>query len=229
MQTTPLHTRLPDFQRLLSESVRIHGHLCAGQVLGVRMSMLGLRETGILDPKGKDRKNIIVFVEMDRCATDAVQSVTGCSLGRRTMKFMDYGKMAATFLNLKTDKAIRIVAREESREKAKKYFPDVESKYAGQLEAYKVMDDAELFEMMAVVVKMRPEDMPGRPLQRVRCDSCGEQVQDRREIHQEGKVLCAPCANGGYYMSPAPPRLPSGERTKETGVFFKEVRYAEKS
>src|SRR3990172_11708339 len=90
------------FDLLLQQSVRTHGHLCPGQVLGVRMSLLGLREIGIDDPKGKDRKTIIVFVEMDRCATDAVQSITGCSLGHRTMKFMDYGKMAATFLNLKT-------------------------------------------------------------------------------------------------------------------------------
>src|SRR5512137_2317818 len=93
----------PEFEQLLAESVRIHGHLCAGQVLGVRMSMLGLREAGISDPKGRDRKRILVFVEMDRCATDAVQSVTGCSLGHRTMKFMDYVKMAATYLNLKTN------------------------------------------------------------------------------------------------------------------------------
>src|SRR5512134_463242 len=102
-----------NFESLLNESVKIHGHLCPGQVLGVKMSMLGLREIGITDPKGKDRKSIIVFVEMDRCATDAVQSVTGCSLGHRTMKFMDYGKMAATFVNPKTKKAVRVVAKEE--------------------------------------------------------------------------------------------------------------------
>src|SRR4030066_1294730 len=96
-----------DFESLLEESVSIHGHLCPGQVLGVKMSMLGLRKIGIAEPKGKDRKSIIVFVEMDRCATDAVQSVPGCSLGHRTMKFMDYGKMAATFLNLRTDYTAR--------------------------------------------------------------------------------------------------------------------------
>src|SRR5512141_2841153 len=96
------------FEALLQESVKIHGHLCAGQVLGVRMSMLGLREIGIGEPKGADRKSLIVFVETDRCATDAVQSVTGCSLGKRSMKFLDYGKMAATFLNLKTGRAIRV-------------------------------------------------------------------------------------------------------------------------
>jgi formylmethanofuran dehydrogenase subunit E len=188
-----------NFEALLQESVKMHGHLCPGQVLGVRMSMLGLREIGILDPKGTQRKSLIVFVEMDRCATDAVQSITGCSLGHRTMKFMDYGKMAATYMNLKTGKAIRIVAREESREKAKDYFPDTENKYAGQLEAYKAMSDAELFDVMEVSVTVRPEDMPGRSMQRVQCDSCGEHVQDMREVYQDGNVLCTPCAQGGYY------------------------------
>ncbi|HWR73482.1 MAG TPA: FmdE family protein [Nitrospirota bacterium] len=188
-----------DFAELLDTSMKIHGHLCAGQVLGVRMSMLGLREIGISDPKGVDRKSLIVFVEMDRCATDAVQSVTGCSLGKRSMKFMDYGKMAATFLNLKTGRAVRVFAREDSREKAKERFPEIENKYAGQLEAYKVMSDEELFDVMEVAVKVRPEDMPGRPMRRVQCDSCGEHVQDMREVYQDGKVLCVSCAQGGYY------------------------------
>ncbi len=189
-----------DFERLLAESVKIHGHLCPGQVLGVKMSILGLSKIGIEDPKGKDRKSLIVFVEMDRCATDAVQSVTGCSLGHRTMKFMDYGKMAATFVNLKTGKAVRIIAKEEAREKAKEYFPEIQDKYKAQLEAYKIMADEELFEAMNVKVNLKPEDMPGRPLKRIRCNSCGEYVQDMREINKNGKLLCKPCADEGYYV-----------------------------
>jgi len=199
MQTMATTTRIIDFEALLQESVKIHGHLCAGQVLGIRMSMLALREIGINEPKGADRKSLIVFVEMDRCATDAVQSVTGCSLGKRSMKFMDYGKMAATFVNTRTGKAMRIVAKEGSRLKAKEYFPGVENKYTAQLEAYKIMSDEELFDMMEVTVKLKPEDMPGRPMRRVQCDSCGEHVQDMREVYQNGKVLCTPCAVGGYY------------------------------
>lgn len=203
-----------DFESLLNESARIHGHLCPGQVLGVRMSLLGLRSAGIEDPKGRDRKNIIVFVEMDRCATDAVQSVTGCSLGRRTMRFMDYGKMAATYVNLHTGKAVRVVAREEAREKAREYFPESENKYAAQREAYQVMADDELFEVMPVRVALRPEDMPGRPLSRIRCDACGEHVQDRREFRRNGALLCRPCAEGGYY---------------EREIVFSDERYAKKS
>lgn len=189
-----------EFESLLKESVKIHGHLCPGQVLGVRMSMLGLNKIGIEDPRGKDRKSLIVFVEMDRCATDAIQSVTGCSLGHRTMKFMDYGKMAATFVNLRTGKAIRVLAKEEAREKAKEYFPEIEDKYKAQLEAYKIMPDEELFNVMDVRVQIKPEDMPGRPLGRTRCVQCGEYVQDMREVCKDGKILCRPCAKGGYYI-----------------------------
>jgi formylmethanofuran dehydrogenase subunit E len=189
-----------EFETLLEKSVRVHGHLCPGQVLGVRMSMIGLREAGISEPKGAHRKDIIVFVEMDRCAADAVQSVTGCSLGKRTLKHMDYGKMAATFVNLRSGRAVRLVAREDSREMAEQYFPEIEDKHRAQVEAYKVLAESELFDAMEVRVDLRPEDMPGRPLRRMRCEQCGEYVQDMREVQRDGKVLCRPCAQGGYYQ-----------------------------
>jgi formylmethanofuran dehydrogenase subunit E len=188
-----------DFKKLLEQSVKAHGHLCPGQVLGVRMSMLGLGMVGLEDPTGTDRKKVIVFVEMDRCAADAVASVTGTSLGKRTLKFMDYGKMAATFLNLSTGRAVRVYAKEESREKAKDLFPEIEDKYAAQVEAYKVMPDTELFDTFEVEVTLREEDMPGRPLRRVKCDRCGEHVQDMREIVREGTVLCRSCEGDSYY------------------------------
>ncbi|HET6515597.1 MAG TPA: FmdE family protein [Thermodesulfovibrionales bacterium] len=189
------------FNLLLEESVKIHGHLCPGQVLGVRMSLLGLRGAGISDPKGTDRKNLMVFVEMDRCATDAIQSVTGCTLGHRTMKFLDYGKMAATFVNLKTGMSIRVIAKEGTRDRARERFPGIDNKYLAQLEAYKMMADEDLFDVMEVDVPLNPEDMPGRPLRRVKCDLCGEWVQDMRETRQGGRVVCRACADGGYYTA----------------------------
>jgi formylmethanofuran dehydrogenase subunit E len=187
------------FEDLLDESVKIHRHLCPGQVLGVRLSMLGLKIIGIEDPKGENRKDFIVFVEIDRCATDAIQSVTGCSLGKRSLKFLDYGKMAATFLNQKTSKAVRILAKEESKNKAKNYFPEIENKYECQLEAYKIMPDEELFEWEEVRVELPEEDMPGRPKRRIQCEKCGEYVQDSRDMEVDGKTLCKSCAHGGYY------------------------------
>lgn len=195
-----------DFPSLLEESARIHGHLCPGQVLGVRMAIIGLQAVGLEDPKGRDRKNIMVFVEMDRCATDAIQSVTGCSLGKRSMKFLDYGKMAASFLNLKTGGAVRIVAREEARDLAKACFPEEADKYKAQLEAYKVLSDADLFTVMPVALTVAEEDMPGRPISRVQCVSCLEFVQDRREVIVGGRLLCKACASvqsENAFFSPA--------------------------
>jgi len=192
------------FQRLLDESVRVHGHLCPGQVLGVRLAMLGLRLIGIDDPKGKERRDFMVFVEIDRCATDAIQSVTGCSLGKRSLRWMDYGVMAATFVHLKKGVAYRIVAREESRELSKAYFPEIENKYKRQLEAYKVMPEEDLFEVQEVEVTVPECDMPGRPIRRVQCEECGDYVQDCREVQVEGRTLCRACAYGGYYKRKQP-------------------------
>ncbi|KJU85494.1 formylmethanofuran dehydrogenase subunit E, partial [Candidatus Magnetobacterium bavaricum] len=144
-----------NFDLLLGESARVHGHLCAGQVLGVRMSILGLTMIGIDDPKGQDRKNLLVYVEIDRCATDAITSVTGCTLGHRTLKYVDYGKMAATFLNLRTNHAVRVLALEEARETAKNRFPHIEDQMQAQCDAYKVMADEELFRCMEVSLNVR--------------------------------------------------------------------------
>lgn len=190
---------MESFDELLEISTKIHGHICAGQVIGVRMSMIGLEAIGIQDPKGLDRKKLYVLVEIDRCATDAIQSVTGCSLGKRSMRWVDYGIMAATFVNLDTGKAVRIVAREESRELSKKYCPEIENKYARQLDAYRIMPQEELFSIEEVTVTIPEQDMPGRPLKRVQCQSCGDWVQDCRDVEQEGKVLCRGCAQGKYY------------------------------
>ncbi|MBI4792717.1 MAG: formylmethanofuran dehydrogenase [Deltaproteobacteria bacterium] len=187
------------FEELLDESTRIHGHICAGQVIGVRMSMVGLREIGIDDPKGAQRKSLYVLVEIDRCATDAIQSVTGCCLGKRSLKWLDYGIMAATFVNLATGKAVRITAREEARELARKYKPEVAGKYQQQLEAYRVMPEEELFTIEQVAITIPDCDMPGRPLRRVQCEECGDWVQDCREVEQNNRTLCRSCAFGRYY------------------------------
>lgn len=192
---------MDSFDNLLKISTKIHGHICAGQVIGVRMSMLGLERISIADPKGEDRKKLYVLVEIDRCATDAIQSVTGCSLGKRSMRWMDFGIMAATFVNLETGKAVRITAREESRELSKKYYPALANKYQQQLEAYKIMPEEELFSIQDVKADIPECDMPGRPLRRVQCEDCGDYVQDCREVEQDGKILCRACAGQRYYSS----------------------------
>ena len=190
---------MDSFDNLLEISTKIHGHICAGQVIGVRMSMLGLKRIGIDDPKGEDRKKLYVLVEIDRCATDAIQSVTGCSLGKRSMRWMDFGIMAATFVNLETGKAVRITAREESRELSKNYYPALANKYQQQLEAYKIMPEEELFSFQDVKADIPECDMPGRPMRRVQCENCADYVQDCREVEQDGKIICRACAGQRYY------------------------------
>jgi len=190
---------MESFEALLNKATAIHGHLCAGQVIGVRMAILGLQRIGIDDPRGADRKKLYVLVEIDRCATDAIQTVTGCSLGKRSLKWLDNGIMAATFVNLESGRAVRILAREESREAAKKYRPEVTDKYAQQLEAYRVMDEDELFLVQEVAVSIPACDLPGRPQRRVQCEGCGEWVQDGRDINQAERTLCRNCAEGAYF------------------------------
>ena len=189
----------------LTLAAQSHGHMCPGQVLGVRMAMLGLQQLGIDDPE-KHPKRLMTFVEIDRCATDAVGLVTGCRLGKRSLKYLDYGKVAATFLDLETGRAVRVVARDDSRAKAKAMFQNnatgkSSSPYKQQLEAYKVMDDADLFTVERVRVRLKPEDLPGRPHSRVVCEQCGEGVNDRREQVVEGRVLCRNCAGESYYQA----------------------------
>jgi formylmethanofuran dehydrogenase subunit E len=175
-----------------------HGHMCPGQILGIRMAMLGLRSIGIDDPV-KDRKRLLTFVEIDRCATDAISLVTGCRLGKRSLKFLDYGKVAATFLDLETGRAVRVAARDDSREKAKAMFPAITDSAQAQLEAYKAMENDELFNLEAVRVKLKPEDLPGHPHSRVTCEQCSEGVNDGRERRRGDRILCRSCAGERYY------------------------------
>ncbi|MEK6324392.1 MAG: FmdE family protein [Acidobacteriota bacterium] len=186
-------------EELLQRAEQSHGHMCAGQVLGVRMAMLGCQVVGIANPRGADRKSLIAFVEIDRCAADAVNTVTGCRLGKRTLKFLDYGKLAATFLNVKTGEAVRVVALDSSREAADCAFPEIESKYERQLRAYKLLPDEELFKVERVRVSLPAQDQPGRPVSRVQCDECGEGINDRREVARDGRTLCRACAGEAYY------------------------------
>jgi len=175
-----------------------HGHMCPGQVLGVRMAMLGLRKLGIDEPV-QQRKRLLTFVEIDRCATDAVSLVTGCRLGKRSLKLLDYGKLAATFVDLETHRAVRVAARDDARAKARGMFPELADSRQQQLEAYKVMDDTDLFMVHWVKVKLKPEDLPGRPRSRFTCEQCGEGVNDGRERRVEGRVLCRSCAGESYF------------------------------
>ncbi len=183
----------------LREAAQAHGHLCAGQVLGVRMAMLGLSRLGIDDPHGKDRKRLVTFVEIDRCATDAVALVTGCRLGKRALKFRDWGKVAASFVDVSTGKAVRVAARESSKALARQMHPELSDKNQQQMAAYREMPDEALFDVQAVKVELPPEEFPGYKGPRVSCDECGEGINFSREVRRNGRVLCRACAGERYY------------------------------
>jgi formylmethanofuran dehydrogenase subunit E len=184
---------LEEYLRLAEQA---HGHLCAGQVLGVRLAMCGLRELGIDDPI-KERKRLVTYVEIDRCVTDAVALVAHCRLGKRALKFYDWGKVAATFVDLQTGKAIRVSAKESSKQRAKEMFPELE-KETGQQKAYAVLSDDALFQRTWVRVEVKPEDLPGYKGPRVVCAECGEGINFRREVVRAGRTLCRACAGENY-------------------------------
>lgn len=183
----------------LDDAAIAHGHLCAGQVLGVRMAMFGLKKLGLDDPQGKDRKRIVTFVEIDRCATDAVMVVTGCRLGKRALKFRDWGKVAATFVDTETGKALRVAAKESSKALARSMHPEITDKNQQQMLAYREMTDEQMFQTQWVRVQLPPEEFPGYKGERIVCEKCGEGINFRREVRRNGKVLCRGCAGESYY------------------------------
>ena len=185
---------------LLEECERLHGHMCAGQLLGTRMALLGCRLIGVEDPRGADRKKLIVWVEIDRCMTDAISAVTGVRLGKRSLKYVDYGKVAATFLNTENKRAVRIVALEAARSLADERYPEIENKRKRQFQAYSEAADDELFKTELVTVELSDFDVPGSPRSRVTCVVCDEGVNDGREvIDANGDPLCRGCHRGTYY------------------------------
>ncbi len=183
----------------LREAEIAHGHLCAGQVLGVRLAMVGLEKLGIEDPRGRDRKRLVTFVEIDRCATDAIAVVTGCRLGKRALKFRDWGKMAATFVDVSSGKAIRVAAKESSKALARSMHPEIESKNQQQMLAYGEMAEEHLFTKQWVKVALPAEEFPGYKGDRIVCAECGEGINFCREVVRDGRVLCKACAGERYY------------------------------
>lgn len=176
-----------------------HGHLCAGQILGLRMAIHGLQLLDIAEPEGKDRKRIVTFVEIDRCATDAITVVTGCRLGKRALKFRDFGKVAATFCDLSTSRAVRLVAKDSSKALACQRFPELADRNRQQIAAYRVMDAEELFGHRFVTVRLGPEDMPGYKGSPVVCDECHEAISFARQVVRDRRTLCRACAGERYY------------------------------
>jgi formylmethanofuran dehydrogenase subunit E len=173
--------------------------MCAGQILGLRMAMYGLDLLGVTEPEGKDRKRLVTFVEIDRCATDAIPVVTGCRLGKRALKFRDFGKVAATFCDLQTQKSVRVVALESSKQRAKELYPEIADKNKQQMQAYREMETSDLFDHQWVRVELGPEEFPGYKGARHICAECGEGINFERQVIRDGQTLCKACAGERYY------------------------------
>ena len=174
------------------------------------MAMTALRELQMTDPS--KRQSLIIFVEIDRCISDAIQAATGRSLGRRNLKLVNYGKFAATFVDTSNGRAVRIASRKDARDLAMRFaeregwiapgeqimeFSEREKDII--VRAYSEMPEAQLMTIEQVRVRLPKEEMPGRPTHIVACTACGELVFDHKETVKEGRVLCRSCAFGAYY------------------------------
>jgi formylmethanofuran dehydrogenase subunit E len=190
---------MKSLDQYLEDAAVAHGHLCAGQILGVRLAMHGLQLLGVDDPQGADRKRIVTFVEIDRCATDAVSLVTNCRLGKRALKFRDWGKMAATFIDVHSGKAVRVAALESSKSLAREMHPELDNKNKQQMLAYRELTDAQLFSHEWVQVDLPEHEFPGYKGERVVCAECGEGIAFKREVLRDGRALCRGCAGDRYY------------------------------
>lgn len=191
---------MDSFHSLLESCAAEHGHLCPGQVVGVRMAILGCRLIGMDQPKRIDQiKKLLVYVEMDRCTADAVAHVTGVKLGRRSLKFVDYGIMAATFMNLDSGDSYRVLSTEEARDLAQVYAPELATRSERQIAAYKRMPDSVLFRVQKVRVKIDEFDLPGPTRRKVACSRCGQMIRDAREILMQGNPVCKPCTDQSYF------------------------------
>lgn len=188
-----------DFEEYVELAQKAHGHICAGQILGLRLALHGLALLGIEDPAGRDRKRLVTFVEIDRCATDAVAVVTGCRMGKRALKFRDFGKVAATFVDLAGNRAVRVAARDSSKRLARERYPEITDRNQQQMKAYRELPDEDLFTHEWVRVSIEPQDLPGWKGEKVACAECGEMINFRREVIREGRTLCRACAGESYY------------------------------
>jgi formylmethanofuran dehydrogenase subunit E len=182
---------------LLDQTAALHHHLCPRQVLGVRMGMYAAALLNLDLPQTD--KRLFTFVETDGCFSDGVAVATGCWLGHRTMRLMDYGKVAATFVDTQTGRAIRVSPNPESRARAAEYLPDVASRWHAQLEAYQTMQVEELLCTMEVSLKVSMKAIISRHGVRVTCERCGEEILNEREKIAGGQVLCATCAGDSYW------------------------------
>lgn len=175
-----------------------HQHLCPRQVLGIRIGMAGATQLGLTTPR-KD-KRLMVIIESDGCFADGISAVTGCTVGHRTLRVEDFGKVAATFVDVHDERAYRVAPRLDVRERAWAYALEETRRYFAQLQAYQIMPVAELLSIEQVQIAIPIKSLISRPGVRVNCAGCGEEVINEREVYRDGSAFCQACAGQTYYL-----------------------------
>jgi formylmethanofuran dehydrogenase subunit E len=191
----------PPIQDLLGKSAAMHDHLCPKQVLGVRMGLYAAELLHLTLPQAG--KRLLTIVETDGCFTDGIMVSTGCRLGRRTLRCVDYGKVAATFVDTLAGDAVRIHPADESRKRAHHYAPTAADRWHAYLEGYQVMPAEELFAVERVRLAVPVETLVSSPDRKAVCERCNEEIINGREVESGGRLLCRACAGAAYYM-PSP-------------------------
>jgi formylmethanofuran dehydrogenase subunit E len=147
-------------------------------------------------------KRMLVVVETDGCVIDGLAVTTGCRVGRRTMRVLDFGKVAATFIDTQTGRAVRVIPRATARQRAKDYAPEAESRWEAYLLGYQRMPEEELLQLQPVALTFSLEKLLSKEGYRVQCEGCGEEIFNEREVVQNGQILCRACAGEAYYQLP---------------------------
>lgn len=189
-----------NIQPLLEKSMQDHDHLCPRQILGVRIGLAGMQVVGFTQPPSK--KQLLVISETDGCFVDGVTAATGCTVGHRTLRVEDYGKVAITCVNVHTAYAVRVAPRLDVRERASAFLPDESRPYFAQLQAYQTMPDEAMLTLQEVLLNTAIKEIVSRPGLRVNCALCGEEIMNERDVKANGSSLCASCAGLGYYHAP---------------------------
>lgn len=204
-----MENTIPDtelLKELFECSARRHNHLCPRQVLGVRIGLRGLRELGLTDCKGlprftNERKRLLTIVETDGCGLDGIAVATDCAVGRRTLRVLDFGKVAATLVDTRSRRAVRVSPSTDSRELAKQYAPEARSRWHSYLHAYQLIPDQELLKVEEVALTQSIDEIISKPGARAVCANCGEEIINEREVVVDGQALCRSCSGDAYYKT----------------------------
>lgn len=189
-----------DLQTLLDRCARQHNHLCPRQILGVRIGLAGMTALGFSEPPPK--KRLLTILETDGCFADGITTATDCTIGHRTLRIEDYGKTAATFVDTRTSRAVRVAPTLDLRRQALSFVPEESRHYFAQMQAYRTMPDEKLLAVKEVQLTTSVEQIVSRPGVRINCVHCGEEIINQREVILDGQPVCRACAGSAYYRFP---------------------------